>query len=122
MALPNLPKLNYQQVLEKKFPKSEWCDWEISDPNDYDTLVWNEEVSASEKPSKEELDRLISKLEGAYSNVFREKRKEEYPPLSEFADAYYWLQEGDDTKMNAYIEKCKEVKNKWPKPKNQLPS
>jgi len=114
MSLPNLPKLNYQQVLEKKFPKSEWCDWEISDPNDYDTLVWN--TTTCDKPSKEELDRLILKLETSYSNTFREKRKEEYPPLSEFADAYYWLQEGDDSKMNTYIQKCKDVKNKYPKP------
>jgi len=52
----------------------------------------------------------------------RKKRKEEYPNLEEFVDAYYWSQKGDETKMNEYILKCEEVKGKYPKPKNQLPS
>ena len=43
------------------------------------------------------------------------KRQAEYPSLAEFADAYYWAQNGDDTKMTAYIEKCAEVKQKYPK-------
>jgi glutathionyl-hydroquinone reductase len=46
----------------------------------------------------------------------RQKRKEEYPNLEEFVDAYYWLQKGDDTKMNEYIAKCEAIKNKYPKP------
>jgi len=33
----------------------------------------------------------------------RKKRKEEYPNLEEFVDAYYWSQKGDETKMNEYI-------------------
>ena len=44
------------------------------------------------------------------------QRVKEYPPLSDFADAYYWIQKGDETKMNEYITKCEEVKNKYPKP------
>jgi hypothetical protein len=44
------------------------------------------------------------------------QRVREYPPLSDFADAYYWVQKGDETKMNEYIAKCEEVKNKYPKP------
>lgn len=43
------------------------------------------------------------------------KRQAEYPSLADFADAYYWAQNGDDTKMTAYIEKCAEVKQKYPK-------
>lgn len=46
----------------------------------------------------------------------RQKRKEEYPSLEQFVDAYYWLQRGDDTKMNEYLEKCDDIKNKYPKP------
>ena len=34
---------------------------------------------------------------------------------TDFADAYYWAQNGDDTKMTAYIEKCAEIKQKYPK-------
>lgn len=49
------------------------------------------------------------------ANAYKAKRVAEYPSLAEFADAYYWAQNGDDTKMTAYIEKCAEVKQKYPK-------
>jgi len=42
-------------------------------------------------------------------------REPEYPPLAEFADAYYWAQKGDNTKMNEYVAKCDAVKEKYPK-------
>ena len=48
-------------------------------------------------------------------DAYKYKRQAEYPSLAEFADAYYWAQNGDDTKMTAYIEKCAEVKQKYPK-------
>ena len=49
------------------------------------------------------------------ANAYKVKRASEYPSLAEFADAYYWAQNGDDTKMTAYIEKCEAVKTKYPK-------
>ena len=49
------------------------------------------------------------------ANAYKVKRVAEYPSLADFADAYYWAQNGDDTKMTAYIEKCAEVKQKYPK-------
>ena len=49
------------------------------------------------------------------ANAYKANRAAEYPSLAEFADAYYWAQNGDDTKMTAYIEKCAEVKQKFPK-------
>lgn len=49
------------------------------------------------------------------ANAYKTNRAAEYPSLAEFADAYYWAQNGDDTKMTAYIEKCAEVKQKYPK-------
>lgn len=42
-------------------------------------------------------------------------RAPEYPPLSELADALYHQQNGDDTKMAAYLAKCEAVKQKYPK-------
>ena len=48
-------------------------------------------------------------------DAYKYKRQTEYPSLADFADAYYWAQNGDDTKMTAYIEKCAEVKQKYPK-------
>jgi len=48
-------------------------------------------------------------------DAYKYKRQAEYPSLADFADAYYWAQNGDDTKMTAYIEKCEAVKTKYPK-------
>ena len=48
-------------------------------------------------------------------DAYKYKRAREYPSLADFADAYYWSQQGDDTKMTAYIEKCEAVKTKYPK-------
>ena len=49
------------------------------------------------------------------AHAYIAKRQAEYPSLADFADAYYWAQNGDDTKMTAYIEKCAEIKTKYPK-------
>lgn len=45
------------------------------------------------------------------------RRQEEYPDLAELADALYWEAKGDKTKMKAYLDKCDQVKTKFPKPK-----
>jgi hypothetical protein len=46
---------------------------------------------------------------------YQRKREREYPPLTELADALYHQQNGDDTKMTAYLAKCEAVKQKYPK-------
>lgn len=43
------------------------------------------------------------------------ERRVNYPQLVDFADAYYWAQQGDNTKMNEYLAKIKEIKEKYPK-------
>lgn len=43
------------------------------------------------------------------------KRKEAYPKLEVFADAFYWFQQGDSSKMDAYLAKVEEVKSLIPK-------
>jgi hypothetical protein len=43
------------------------------------------------------------------------ERRMNYPQLADFADAYYWAQEGDDSKMREYLQKIKEIKEKYPK-------
>jgi hypothetical protein len=43
------------------------------------------------------------------------KRRQEYPDLSEFADAIYWQQKGDNSKLIAWVAKCDAVKAKYPK-------
>lgn len=47
---------------------------------------------------------------------YRIKRVEEYPPVTEFADALYWKEQGDPTKYEAWLARCAEVKARFPKP------
>lgn len=42
-------------------------------------------------------------------------RRMNYPQLADFADAYYWKEQGDDSKMKEYLAKITEIKNKYPK-------
>lgn len=43
------------------------------------------------------------------------RRKAEYPPIEEFADAVYWSTQGNDEKLRQYLAKIDEVKKKYPK-------
>ena len=36
--------------------------------------------------------------------------------LADFADAYFWQQQGDETKMQAYLARIEDVKALYPKP------
>jgi len=47
---------------------------------------------------------------------YQRNRQPEYPSLATFADAYYWAQKGDNTKMDEYVAACDAVKAKYPKP------
>ena len=47
---------------------------------------------------------------------YQRNRQPEYPSLATFADAYYWAQKGDNTKMDEYVASCDAVKAKYPKP------
>ena len=46
---------------------------------------------------------------------YKQLRSLSYPQSIDFIDAYYWMQQGDDTKMNEYMAKVKSVKEKYPK-------
>ena len=61
-----------------------------------------------------------AKLQAEYvATQYQRERQPEYPPLADFADAYYWLHKGDGTKMDVYIAACNSVKIKHPKPEAQ---
>lgn len=48
-------------------------------------------------------------------NSYDLHRRMNYPILADFADAYYWKEQGDDSKMKEYLTKITEIKNKYPK-------
>ena len=48
---------------------------------------------------------------------YRKRRKDEYPDLAEFADAYYWKERGNPAPMETYLKKVDAVKAKFKKDK-----
>ena len=47
---------------------------------------------------------------------YQRDRKPEYPALVDLADALYWSNQGDNTKLDEYYAKVSAVKTKYPKP------
>ena len=49
------------------------------------------------------------------AHAYIAKRAAEYPPITDFVDAYYWMQKGRTDLMDAYVAKCQATKQKYPK-------
>ena len=49
-------------------------------------------------------------------NLYKERRKNEYPPLEDFSDAVFHERNGNAAPMEAYLAAVQAVKNKYPKP------
>ena len=47
---------------------------------------------------------------------YQRNRRPEYPSLATLADALYWSNQGDNTKLDEYYAACAAVKAKYPKP------
>ena len=47
---------------------------------------------------------------------YQRDRQPEYPALADLADALYWSNQGDNTKLDEYYAKVSAVKTKYPKP------
>jgi hypothetical protein len=60
-------------------------------------------------------DELMAECERLKAVAYKQLRRDEYPPIEDFIDAYYWQQTGDDRLMKSYWEKVQAVKSKYPK-------
>src|SRR5210317_17966 len=47
---------------------------------------------------------------------YQRNRQPEYPSLATLADALYWSNQGDNTKLDEYYAACAAVNAKYPKP------
>ena len=47
---------------------------------------------------------------------YQRDRQPEYPDLADLADALYWSNQGDNTKLDEYYAAVSAVKAKYPKP------
>ena len=52
----------------------------------------------------------------AAATQYQRNRQPEYPSLADLADALYWSNQGDNTKLDEYYAACAAVKAKYPKP------
>jgi len=50
------------------------------------------------------------------ATAYQRNRQPEYPSLADLADALYWSNQGDNTKLDEYYQACAAVKAKYPKP------
>ena len=95
---------NYKQILDWKYSG---CNFTISDPLDYSTLVWND---SSEKPSQETLETKIELIKVSELNSVRQTRANEYPSIQDQLDILY---HGGYDAWKAVIQA---IKDKYPKP------
>ena len=84
---------------------------------DYTGLEWFEPPvweGGQTKPTKEEWDAEWERQEKlAELNKYKMQRMLEYPDITEYLDG---VVKEDDQQIQAYINKCLEVKAKYPKP------
>ena len=100
--------MNKTDALKSLRPDSEWV-------LRGGVLEWMDSTQA--EPTEAEIQAEIVRLQADYdSKQYQRNRQPEYPSLATFADAYYWAQKGDNTKMDEYVASCDAVKAKYPKP------
>ena len=80
-----------------------------------DDLEWMDLVQT--QPTEDEIQAEIVRLQADYdAKQYQRDRQFEYPSLATLADALYWSNQGDNTKLDEYYAACAAVKAKYPKP------
>lgn len=74
-------------------------------------LKWNTE-KLGDQPTDQELLSLFNEFK-SYRAEYAVNRRKEYPPITEYLDG---IVKGDQAQIQAYIDKCLAVKEKYPKP------
>jgi tRNA A37 N6-isopentenylltransferase MiaA len=84
--------------------------WELNG-DEYSGLVWrsNETPKPTEQELLDECDRLQAEYE---AKEYQRQRASEYPDFKDYLDG---IVKGDQAQIQAYIDACNAVKNKYPK-------
>lgn len=89
-------------------------DWSLTG-NTIDGLWWSDENDIP-PPTQEELEIEAERLKTEWINTeYQRKRKLEYPPVEDYLDA---IVKSDTDAIQAYIDACQLVKQKYPKSTN----
>lgn len=92
--------------IEADYAATQWLDENQAIPSLAEVQVEIDRIAAEEPTEAEVLA----------ATEYQRLRAPEYPPLTDLADAVYWQQQGDESKMAAYVAACEAVKAKYPKP------
>jgi hypothetical protein len=79
--------------------------------NEMDTFQWFDTVQTA--PTEQEIKDECDRLNLDFSNKeYQRKRQMEYPDFKDYLDG---VVKGDQSQIQAYIDACLAVKNKYPK-------
>ena len=96
------------KALRSLYPDAEFA---IED-EDYNKIRWFKN-QPSPLPTLEQLQEEVVRVEQVEASLeYRQKRKYEYPPVTDYLDA---VVKGDQEQIQAYIDACLAVKAKYPK-------
>lgn len=85
--------------------------WSLTN-DQYNGLIWQD--TNYDQPSALEVTAEIARLRLEYTNTeYQRLRAPEYPPITDYLDG---VVKGDQAQMQAYIDACQAVKDKYPKP------
>lgn len=104
-------KFGIPEALVKLSPESIW----VCRGDNYSDIEWKD--LDNPMPTEEDVMAEIERLQSEYdAQNYARDRSENYPPLSDFADAMYWASKGDTSYLEAYYAACESVKLQFPKP------
>ena len=102
------PDLILGDAVASLYPQAKW----YIHANDYEQFTWLEE--GVPKPTKEELEAELERLKTQEARMqYQAQRRAEYPPFEDYLDG---VVKGDQEQVQAYIDACLAVKQKYPKP------
>ena len=105
--------IDITQALVNLRPNAKWS----LTGDDYSGLQWHEPPvwnGGQSKPTREEVEAEATRLHDEFvSKEYQRLRSREYPDFKEYLDG---IVKGDNAQVQAYIDKCNEIKAKYPKP------
>lgn len=95
-------------ALQTLTPGAQW----VLTGDEYSGLEWLDE--SQEQPTEEALLAEAERLQAEWDALeYQRLRKPEYPPIEDYVDG---IVKGDEAQIQAYIDACIAVKEKYPKP------
>ena len=95
-------------ALQTLTPGAQW----VLSGDEYSGLEWLDEDQ--EQPTEEALIAEAERLQAEWDALeYQRLRKPEYPPIEDYIDG---IVKGDEAQVQAYIDACLAVKEKYPKP------